>query len=258
MSLQKRFVKIPKSTGNAVWGYCRVSTDEQAKEGVSLQSQEMRIGAFCVASARPEPNIIIDDGQSAKSLHRPGMQAVLSAVKSGDIGTLVVLKLDRITLSVGDLSTLLSLFDKHGCALVAVEESLDTSTASGRLILNLLAYVSQWQCEAISERTASAFEYKRQSREVYCKDSPFGFRRSGGRLIEIPEEIDAIHKMAHLATSGGLSAKSPLISRGTGSSQRGGGRWYAQSVKAILKSRMTTELLAQGSPLSAMPRVQRQ
>lgn len=243
MSLQKTRKKSAKALSEkSVWGYARCSTDEQSREGVTLQSQEMRIRAFCVASGRVEPHMVIDDGQSAKTLNRLGLQRILEAVKSGEVGTLVVLKLDRLTRSVGDLATLLALFEKHGCALVAVQESLDTSTASGRLMLNLLASVSQWEREAISERTAAAFEYKRQAREIYCKGAPFGFRREDGRLIEVPAEIAAIREMKRMAADGLSLRRIAAHLTECGIKPSGGGRWFAQSVKAVLTSRMTAEL----------------
>lgn len=245
VSLQTTRKKSAKSRlEKSVWGYVRCSTDEQAKEGVTLQSQEKRVRAFCVASGRAEPRIIVDDGQSAKTLNRPGLQSVLNAVKSGEVGTLVVLKLDRLTRSVGDLANLLGLFEKHGCALVAVQESLDTSTASGRLMLNLLASVSQWEREAIGERTAAAFEYKRQAREIYCKAAPFGFRREAGRLVEVPEQIEALHAMKRMAAEGASLRKIAAWLTSHGIKPSGGGAWYAQSVKVVLTSRMTSEISA--------------
>lgn len=159
MSLQKTRKKSAKSLSEkSVYCYIRCSTDEHAKEGVTLQSQEKRVRAFCVASGRAEPQVVVDEGQCAKTLNRPGFQCVLSAIKRGEVGTLGVLKLDRLTRSVGDLANLLAVFEKHDCALVAVQESLDTSTAWGRLMLNRLASVSQWERETIAERTAAAFE----------------------------------------------------------------------------------------------------
>ena len=237
-----RTKRIKAVRKDSVWGYARVSTDEQAKEGVSLQSQEMRIKAFCVASGRVEPTMVVDDGQSAKNLNRTGLRAILDAIECGEVGTLVVLKLDRLTRSVGDLATLLALFERHECALVAVQESLDTSTASGRLMLNLLASVSQWEREAISERTAAAFEYKRQARQVYCKGAPFGFRREGDRLVEVPAEIAALREMKRMAACGYSLRKIAAHLTETGIKPSGGGEWFAQSVKAVLASRMSAEV----------------
>lgn len=123
-------------------GYVRVSTEEQAVGGVSLAAQEERVRAFAVATGRTLDSVIVDAGESAKSLRRPGMVSVLDGIRSCRIDTVIILKLDRLTRSVRDLADLLDLFECKKVALVSVSESLDTSTAGGRLMLNLLASVS--------------------------------------------------------------------------------------------------------------------
>src|SRR5437879_2141274 len=140
-------------------GYCRVSTDEQARDGVSLDAQEARLRSYALATARELSDVIVDSGESAKSLQRPGMQQILAGIRSGEIGAVVSLKLDRLTRSVRDLADLLDLVAKKDVALVLVAESIDTSTAIGRMVANLMATVSQWEREAIGERTAFALEH---------------------------------------------------------------------------------------------------
>ncbi len=75
---------------------------------------------------------------------------------------LIVAKLDRLTRSVKDLAELLERFERKGVALVSVAESLDTGSAAGRLVLNITAAVSQWEREAIGERTKDALSHKRR------------------------------------------------------------------------------------------------
>jgi DNA invertase Pin-like site-specific DNA recombinase len=142
-------------------GYARVSLTEQARDGVSLPAQEERLRAYALATARDLVEIVVDDGQSAKTLCRPGLQRILTAVTNGVISSIVVLKLDRLTRSVRDLSELLDLFARHDTALISVSESLDTASAAGRLMVNVLGSVGQWEREAISERTAFALAHKR-------------------------------------------------------------------------------------------------
>lgn len=115
---------------------------EQSTEGVTLAAQEERIKAYCIASGRTLDRIIIDHGQSAKTLVRTGLQEILTGIARKEIGAVVVLKLDRLTRSVRDLADLLELFAKHDCALVSVSEHINTNSASGRLLLNLLASVA--------------------------------------------------------------------------------------------------------------------
>ena len=86
--------------------------------------------------------VIVDGGESAKTMKRPGLQRILALVEAGAVQAVIVAKLDRLTRSVKDLCSLLELFEKRRVALVSVAESLDTSSAAGRLVLNLMAAVS--------------------------------------------------------------------------------------------------------------------
>jgi len=96
--------------------------------------------------------LIIDAGESAKSLNRPGMARLLSLVDAGAVDTIIIAKLDRLTRSVRDLAELLERFTRRGVSLVSVADALDTRSAAGRLVLNIMVSVSQWEREAIGER----------------------------------------------------------------------------------------------------------
>jgi len=88
-------------------------------------------------------HVIRDGGASAKTLHRPGLQQVLDMAQGRQVQAVIVAKLDRLTRSVKDLCELLEVFERRGVALISVAESLDTSSASGRLVMNIMAAVSQ-------------------------------------------------------------------------------------------------------------------
>lgn len=152
-----------------VIGYARVSTDEQASEGVSMDAQKARIEAYCVAKDWDLLGVEVDPGISAKDMKRPGLQAVLEAVRSGQVTAIVIYKLDRLTRSVLDLNRIVELLDKHDVALVSMQESLDATTPTGRLMLNLLASVSQWEREIIGERTKDAMRYLKEQGRVYSR-----------------------------------------------------------------------------------------
>ena len=125
-------------------GYARVSTDKQVDRGVSLEVQTEKIRAMAVVHGADLLDIIIDGGESAKSLNRPGMARLLALVDAGAVKAVIIAKLDRLTRSVKDLCTLLERFERRGVALVSVAESLDTGSAAGRLVLNIMTAVSQW------------------------------------------------------------------------------------------------------------------
>src|SRR5580698_11595874 len=125
-------------------GYVRVSTDKQADRGVSLEAQAEKIRAMAVVHNAELVDIIVDGGESAKSLQRPGMERLLALVDDKKVQSVIVAKLDRLTRSVKDLCILLERFERRGVALVSVAEALDTNSAAGRLVLNIMAAVSQW------------------------------------------------------------------------------------------------------------------
>ena len=93
--------------------------------------------------------MIVDASESAKNLKRPGIERVLKLVQAGEVDTIIVAKMDRLTQSIQDLADLLELFRRKGVPLVSVAESLDTGSAASRLVLHIMINVSQWEREAI-------------------------------------------------------------------------------------------------------------
>src|SRR6266404_5081404 len=180
-------------------GYVRVSTDRQAEHGVSLEAQEAKIRAMATVQGSELIDVIVDGGESAKSLNRPGLQRLMALVNGGKVQAVIVAKLDRLTRSVKDLCSLLELFEKRNVALISVAESLDTSSAAGRLVITIMGAVSQWEREAIGERTREALRHKRNNGER-IGNIKFGYRLAadGKHLEPDPTEqaaLIAIHKL---------------------------------------------------------------
>src|SRR5437588_1642363 len=183
-------------------GYVRVSTDKQADRGVSLEAQAEKIRAMAVVHNAELIDIIVDGGESAKSLNRPGMTRLLALVDAGEVQAVIIAKLDRLTRSVKDLCTLLERFERRGVALVSVAESLDTGSAAGRLVLNIMTAVSQWEREAIGERTRDAMRHKKSTgRRV--GNIAYGFRLGANGVHLEPDP----HEQTVLATIRGLRAR---------------------------------------------------
>ena len=127
-----------KPNGQAL-GYARVSTDEQAREGVSLEAQVARIRAYAVAKELELVEVLTDDGISGKTLDRPALRELVRRCERGEVGHVVVVKLDRLTRRTRDLLALVDdLFLARQIELHSVSESLDTSTPHGRFVLTLV------------------------------------------------------------------------------------------------------------------------
>lgn len=214
-------------------GYTRVSTNKQAEHGVSLDAQLEKIRAMAVVQSAELLEVIEDAGESAKTLQRPGMARLLALVDARKVRVVIVLKLDRLTRSVRDLGELLERFEKKGVSLVSVQESLDTGSAAGRLVLNVMAAVSQWEREAIGERTATALRHKKKHHRVF-NHLPYGFVRDGDSLISAPEEQAVIGRVKAWRASGWTLRRIASALNEEGVPTKHGSRWFAQSVSDVL------------------------
>lgn len=182
-------------------------------------------------------DVIVDAGESGKSLNRPGMARLLSLVDAGAVGAVIVAKLDRLTRSVKDLADLLERFQRRGVSLVSVAESLDTGTAAGRLVLNVMMSVSQWEREAIGERTRDAMSHKRANGER-VGTIPFGYRLGADRIhLEVePCEQEALSRVRALRDLGyTLTEVADELNR-EGYRTRRGTLWRFQYVAEILRA----------------------
>jgi DNA invertase Pin-like site-specific DNA recombinase len=161
--------------------YIRVSTNKQADKGHSLEAQQAKIEAYASLYDLELVDTVVEVG-SAKNLDREGLQDVLEALKAGKAEALIVVKLDRLTRSVADLGYLIEKhFDK--AALLSVSEQIDTRSPSGRLVLNILASVSQWEREAIGERTKAVKENMKANGLYIGGKTPYGKKLSNGVLV---------------------------------------------------------------------------
>ena len=171
-----------------VIGYVRVSTEKQADQGVSLEAQQLKLSNYATLYDMEIVDVVVEEGASAKSLEREGLRKVLGALENGVAEGVLVAKLDRLTRSVRDLGYLLEKYFNQ-FALLSVSEQIDTRSAAGRLVLNVLVSVAQWEREAIGERTRDAMQHKRALGEYTGGFVPYGFSLLGeGKLGVNPAE----------------------------------------------------------------------
>jgi DNA invertase Pin-like site-specific DNA recombinase len=141
-----------------VIGYVRVSTTEQANEGVSIAAQRAKIEAY--ASLRGMPCVIFsDEGISGTKADRPGLSAALDTLQKGD--TLVIYSLSRLARSTKQTLEISERMQKTGCDLASLSEQIDTSSAAGKMIFRMLAVLSEFERDQIADRTAAALAHKK-------------------------------------------------------------------------------------------------
>jgi site-specific DNA recombinase len=225
-------------------GYARVSTQEQAEHGVSLDAQRARLEAIAKGQAMTLAEVFVDDGFSGSTMDRPAMQRLVALIDRREIEAVFVVKLDRLSRSLRDMLELVELCDRTGTRLVSASESLDTGTAMGRAMLQIVSVFAQLERGMVSERTSAALDFKRRQRRVYGA-VPFGYRRDrpgkGAALVPIAEEIAAIDEMRRMHAAGSTYREIAEMLEARGIAPRGK-RWYPASVRAVLRSKMTSEV----------------
>ena len=221
-----------------VVGYIRVSTKEQAETKLSLTHQEEKIRAYAVAQDIKLTRMFNDAAESAKDLNRTAVQELLAEVEAGRIEHVIILKLDRLVRNVENLGYLLRLFEKKGVTLSAVQESLNTSTASGRMVVNLLGAIAEWERDTIAERTSAALGVKRAKNEKLGGIRPYGWavKLVGGTktLTPDPKEQKIRASILAAAASGKGYQQIGLDLDAAGVKPRKGVRWYASTVRGIV------------------------
>ncbi len=217
--------------------YCRVSTQEQATEGYSLDAQLAQLEAFCSSQGWQPQRRFVEEGYSAKSLDRPQLQALLGEIRSRRLREPLVLvwRLDRLTRSVADLYTLLSVFEEHGCAFRSITEPFETQTAVGKLFVTLIAAMAQWERENLIERVRLGQMHQVTKTEDWAGGpAPYGYRLVDKRLEVDPEAAAVVREVyERFLREGNLYAIARSLDA-RGIPAPGGRGWGAQRLRYIL------------------------
>jgi len=150
-----------------VVGYVRVSTEEQAREGVSLEVQESKIRAWHELNGGGRELVLFrDEARSGCRMDRKGLVAALAAAEAGGKGSaLVAYSMSRVARSTTGMLETAERLEKAGCDLVSLTERIDTSSATGKMVFRLLAVLAEFERDLISDRTTAAMALKRSRGE---------------------------------------------------------------------------------------------
>jgi len=214
-------------------GYCRVSTSTQAEEGVSLDAQRERIEAWCQAHGYELVAVHTDAGLSGKRAdNRPGLQAAL-ADACRHKAALVVYSLSRLARSVPDAYSIAGRLDRAGAGLVLLTESVDTTTAAGRMFFGMLAVLAAFERDLTAERTAAALAHKRAEGRRVSGVAPFGHRFDGGTVVADEGERVVLSRIRRLRQRG-LSLRAIATTLNSEGVPARGRKWHLRSVQLAL------------------------
>jgi len=244
--MRKQGNKAIKGNINQAVAYIRVSTTEQATEGVSLASQEERIRAYCTMAGLELVAVIRDEGVSASKelATRPGGEELVKMINARGIKNIVALKLDRLFRDAADCLNQTKAWDTAGIALHLIDmggTTINTGTAMGRFFITMAAGFAELERNMIAERTSAALAHKKAHREAYSP-TPLGYNREGNSLVANEQEQETVSKIKAWHKEGLSLREIAGRLNDAGVPTKKGGTWYASTINNILKNSLHGEV----------------
>lgn len=220
--------------------YVRVSTEEQAAEGVSVDAQIAAVRAYAMLRGLDLVDVVVDAGVSAgKPLaDRAGGAVVLDLVRRRKVRAVVGVKLDRLFRNAGDCLTTTEAWDKAGVALHLVDmggQAIDTSSAMGRFFLTVMAGAAEMERNLIRERTTTALAHKRANGKRTSKDAPIGQRiATDGDTLEADADEQRAVELARSLRADGYTVRAIVDALEAAGIAPRGARWHPTTVNRML------------------------
>jgi site-specific DNA recombinase len=184
-------------------GYVRVSTTEQAVEGISLDMQRAKIRTYATLEDLDLVETVADEGISGCTIKgRPGIQKIIEMVEKRQVEAVVVFKLDRLARNTIEALELSQLMDRKGAALHSITEKLDTKSAIGKFFFTLMASLAEMERSLIGERIKAALDRKREKSQPVSNNPPYGCKIINDLLVPDPEEWAIIRRILKLHGAG--------------------------------------------------------
>ncbi|UCH72049.1 MAG: recombinase family protein [Thermoplasmatales archaeon] len=215
--------------------YTRVSTEDQAKEGFSLDAQLDKLRSYCKARDWEIGGEYVDDGYSGRNVKRPAYSRMMAEMSEWDM--LLVIKMDRIHRNSKNFMLMMEHLKKEGKEFVSMTESLDTSTAMGRFVMDIIQRIAQLESEQIGERVYVGMEQKaRTAGGVLGFNIPYGYDYSNGKLVVIENEARIIKNIYSWYKDGKSMGKIANMLNNTKTPTKKGGFWAKKTISKILKN----------------------
>src|SRR5665213_2322773 len=191
-------------TGKPAIRRCAVYTRKSSEEGLeqefnSLHAQREACEAF-IRSQRGEGWRLVeaaydDGGISGGTMDRPALQQLLANIRAGQVDTVVVYKVDRLTRSLTDFVKMVEVFAAHGVSFVAVTQQFNTTTSMGRLTLNILLSFAQFEREVTGERIRDKIAASKRKGMWMGGNLPLGYEMKDGKIAIVEEEAELVRSI---------------------------------------------------------------
>lgn len=225
-------------------GYIRVSTEEQAEEGYSLEAQDNSIRQFAQERGWELAGLYADEGLSAKDMKRPALKKLMSDLQRQEI--LLVWKLDRLSRSVRDTEEIFATLDKRSSHLVSVmEPQLSTTGASGVLVRQITAVFAEHYRRNLAENVRHGMTQLAKQGRFFGGSAPLGYTLTDGNLVP-NEHADTVRRIYSMYIQG-LGIRSICATlNGEGLRTPRGKEWSHHPVSHILQNPIYAGRIAYG------------
>ncbi|RLF51887.1 MAG: recombinase family protein [Thermoplasmata archaeon] len=215
--------------------YTRVSTEDQAKEGFSLDAQLDKLRSYCKARDWIIAGEYVDDGYSGRNVKRPAYTRMMQEMDKWD--TILVIKMDRIHRNSKNFMLMMEDLKKHGKEFVSMTESLDTSTAMGRFVMDIIQRIAQLESEQIGERVYIGMEQKaRTNGGVLGFNIPYGYDYIDGKLVINEDEARIVKEIYSWYSDGKSMGEIAKMLNNSKIPTKKGGFWAKKTISTILKN----------------------
>ncbi|MGA1846231.1 recombinase family protein [Deferribacter abyssi] len=164
--------------------YIRVSTEEQAKSGYSVEAQKRHLTDYCKRQGFALIDYFIDSGFSGAKLERPELQRLIKEIEEGYIENVVVWRMDRLSRKMRHLLYILELFEKNNVKFYSMTESFDTKTPVGKLLINMLGSIAEFERESIIQRINAVKETRKLKKKLPLGNPPIGYQAENDRFVQ--------------------------------------------------------------------------
>lgn len=219
--------------------YIRVSTEDQAKDGFSVNAQREKLTKYAEANDWEIYDYYVDDGISGKNLvDRPEVERMIEDIKQKRVNNILIYKLDRLTRSVKDLIDLIELFEKYSCTFNSQTEKIDTSNAVGRMFVKIIGIFAEFERENLAERVSLGYEQKTREGNYTNTNGVYGYDYivGSGKLKINEEEKELVNRIFDLYIDGNSYFKIAKILNNENVPTKRGGAWASATIKSVINN----------------------
>ncbi|MED0739039.1 recombinase family protein [Aneurinibacillus thermoaerophilus] len=216
-------------------GYCRVSTDEQVKDGFGIEAQRTAVQDYARLYQLKLDKIIVDEGKSGKNLDREGIQEIIQHIRSGEYEGVIAYKLDRISRNLKDILILHDdVFKPNSASIISVNEQFDTSTPMGKLVFQMIGGFAEFEREMIQDRMESGKKEKAKRGGFAGGRIPYGYDSINKELVINEKEAAIVRKIFEYRKEGKTLQYIADELNNNDVPTKLGGKWSRVHIKSIL------------------------